>query len=174
MLTAPHRSFQNLWPLTYFFFHWIINTGVFPTEWNKARVSQLFKDGSRSGVDNYRPISVLPVLHQFHLYLSRALSAICLFDANTCLCAGDTTLTLRGAGTSDIEKRANEELARINSRNLPASVYPRRQALVDSPCLSRAFRVDVLALKVSENDIESVPSTKTLRVVVDQWKPSVG
>ena len=37
-----------------------ISTGCFPSTWKTAQVTPLFKSGSRE--DNYRPISVLPVL----------------------------------------------------------------------------------------------------------------
>ena len=45
-----------------FLFNIIIATGNFPTEWKKARVSPLFKAGTRNELENYRPISVLPVI----------------------------------------------------------------------------------------------------------------
>ena len=35
---------------------------VFPTEWKVARVNALHKKGPRNMLDNYRPISVLPVV----------------------------------------------------------------------------------------------------------------
>lgn len=39
-----------------------ISTGHFPSTWKTAQVTPLFKNGSREGRNNYRPISVLPVL----------------------------------------------------------------------------------------------------------------
>ena len=36
--------------------------GKFPTEWKCAKIIALYKGGKRSVCDNYRPISVLPVL----------------------------------------------------------------------------------------------------------------
>ena len=39
-----------------------INSGVFPDEWICCKVIPLFKQGARSDLNNYRPISIIPVL----------------------------------------------------------------------------------------------------------------
>ena len=39
-----------------------ITTGIFSNAWKRARVSPIFKDGRRTDPNNYRPISVLPVV----------------------------------------------------------------------------------------------------------------
>lgn len=39
-----------------------INTGIFPDEWKCSKVIPLFKQGERSDLTNYRPISVIPVV----------------------------------------------------------------------------------------------------------------
>ena len=39
-----------------------IITGVYPTEWKMARVTSVFKKGVKSNLNNYRPISVIPVV----------------------------------------------------------------------------------------------------------------
>ena len=39
-----------------------VTTGVVPTEWKTAKITPILKSGSSDEVDNYRPISVLPVL----------------------------------------------------------------------------------------------------------------
>ena len=39
-----------------------ITTGIFPNAWKRARVSPIFKEGRRTDPNNYRPISVLPVV----------------------------------------------------------------------------------------------------------------
>ena len=38
-----------------------ISSAVLPEEWKYARVVPLYKDGDKKCMDNYRPISVLPV-----------------------------------------------------------------------------------------------------------------
>jgi predicted secreted protein len=39
-----------------------IATDRFPMEWKVARVTQFFNKGQRTMLDNYRPISILPVV----------------------------------------------------------------------------------------------------------------
>ena len=39
-----------------------IITNIIPTEWKTAKVTPLFKTGKRSDLNNYRPISVLPLV----------------------------------------------------------------------------------------------------------------
>ena len=36
--------------------------GIFPDDWKCARVTPLFKQGERSDLNNYQPISVIPVI----------------------------------------------------------------------------------------------------------------
>ena len=39
-----------------------ITSGIFPEEWKCAKVTPLFKNGQRSDLNNYRPISVTPIV----------------------------------------------------------------------------------------------------------------
>ena len=39
-----------------------LTTGIVPDEWKQARVVPLHKSGGREVMDNYRPISILPVI----------------------------------------------------------------------------------------------------------------
>ena len=51
-------------------------SGTFPTAWKEAKVTPIHKQNSKSDKNNYRPISVLPVLSKiFERYLHNSLSA---------------------------------------------------------------------------------------------------
>ena len=39
-----------------------INTGIFPTDWKCSKVIPLFKKGERRDLNNYHPISIIPVV----------------------------------------------------------------------------------------------------------------
>ena len=40
-------------------------TGIFPSDWKLAKVSPIFKNGSKSNLNNYRPISVISAIAKF-------------------------------------------------------------------------------------------------------------
>ena len=48
-------------PITYLV-NLTTSTGLIPAEWKDARVTSIFKSGARNDVNNYRPISVLPLV----------------------------------------------------------------------------------------------------------------
>ena len=39
-----------------------ISTGIFPCDWKVAKVTPIHKDGDKSDMDNYRPISVISII----------------------------------------------------------------------------------------------------------------
>ena len=45
-----------------FIFNQSIRSGIFPQEWKCAKVIPLFKEGNRSDLNNYRPISIVPIV----------------------------------------------------------------------------------------------------------------
>lgn len=45
-------------PCLTYIFNTSLTSGVFPDDWKKARVSPIYKDGSKEDCGNYRPISV--------------------------------------------------------------------------------------------------------------------
>ena len=48
-------------PITYLV-NLTISTGLIPAEWKDARVTPIFQSGARNDVNNYRLISVLPLV----------------------------------------------------------------------------------------------------------------
>ena len=48
-------------PLTYIV-NLSLSTGVFPKQWKRAKIIPVFKSGSATDFDSYRPITVLPVI----------------------------------------------------------------------------------------------------------------
>ena len=49
-------------PSLTFIFNLSLATGVYIDEWKCARVTSIFKSGDRRQCENYRPISILPVV----------------------------------------------------------------------------------------------------------------
>ena len=45
-----------------YLFNVIFTTGIYPTSWKRANVVPLYKGGDLTSVNNYRPISLLPLL----------------------------------------------------------------------------------------------------------------
>ena len=43
-------------------FNQLLVTGIFPSDWKMAKVSPIFKYGSKSDLNNYRPRSVIPTV----------------------------------------------------------------------------------------------------------------
>ena len=56
-LAAPYIAEE----ITFMCNHSITNS-VFPNEWKEAKVTPLYKNGPHEEVNNYRPISILPIL----------------------------------------------------------------------------------------------------------------
>ncbi|PIK34632.1 hypothetical protein BSL78_28543 [Apostichopus japonicus] len=55
-------SASHIAPSLTYIINFSLSHRVFPFDWKTDKVSPVFKDGARSQVDNYRPISVLPVV----------------------------------------------------------------------------------------------------------------
>ena len=45
-----------------FHFNQVVTQSCFPDEWKLARITAIFKNGQHNLPENYRPISVLPVI----------------------------------------------------------------------------------------------------------------
>ena len=50
--------------------HQSLETGIFPSDWKMAKESPIFKNGSISDLNNYRPISVIPTVAKIFEKLS--------------------------------------------------------------------------------------------------------
>ena len=124
-------------PLCYIF-NQSLNVGVFPDDWKCARVTPLFKQGERDDLNNYRPISVIPVIakvferivyNQLYAYLTKH-NVICkcqsgfrsIHSTVTALLGATNTwaynidrgnLTYAGDNTGDIESRLNHDLENV-------------------------------------------------------------
>ena len=44
------------------FINHVLETGIFPDDWKKAKVNSIFKSDERNIPSNYRPISILPAI----------------------------------------------------------------------------------------------------------------
>ena len=70
-------------PLT-FLINMSIETGLVPSDWKIAKVMLVFKSGNKPDLDNYRAISVLPILskllERFHKQLIDHLEKNCMLS----------------------------------------------------------------------------------------------
>ena len=57
-LSLPPHIFQNYTR----YYQPSLDTGIFPDDWKKAKVSPVCKVNARNAPDNYRPISILPAI----------------------------------------------------------------------------------------------------------------
>ena len=63
-----------------------LTTGIFPNDWKVARVTPIYKDDIKTNRNNYRPISVLPIVSKL---IERIVSVICFLNEArfTCRCS---------------------------------------------------------------------------------------
>ena len=52
-------------PILSLLFNRCINEGLFPDEFKKAKIKPLYKSGSKNGMLNFRPISILPQISKY-------------------------------------------------------------------------------------------------------------
>ena len=48
-----------------------VRSGIFPNAWKIAKVTTIFKEGLKSDPNNYRPISVLPVVSNLIITITK-------------------------------------------------------------------------------------------------------
>lgn len=49
-------------------FNMSLTSGIFPAQWKTSRITPIFKFGSRSNVENYRGIAILPTIGKLNVY----------------------------------------------------------------------------------------------------------
>jgi hypothetical protein len=57
-----YRCAEVLTPPLSFIFNMSLESGIFPSAWKETKIVPVFKDGSKSDIKNYRPISILSVI----------------------------------------------------------------------------------------------------------------
>ena len=60
-------------PTVTFLVNLSLSTGIVPCDWKMARVVPLYKSGGHASMDNYRPISILPVMSKI---MEKAVNAV--------------------------------------------------------------------------------------------------
>ena len=95
----------------------------------------------------------------------------CLSNSTPCLFADDTNLSLSGTDRADLELKANHELILINNW-LEANRLHLNVAKTEFLLIGTRQRLALLnelpILKIGENIVKNVSTTKTLGVIVDQ------
>ena len=59
---VPRPGHRHVGSTRSMIFNTSITTGIFPEEWKGPKVVPVFKQGDRTDLDNYRPISIIPVV----------------------------------------------------------------------------------------------------------------
>ena len=86
-----------------------ISTNSFPNHWKKAKVTPLHKGGARNDINNYRPISVLPVLSKIlERHVSSSLSVF-LRELQSAFRSGHSTETALIRLTDPILKNMDDD-----------------------------------------------------------------
>ena len=76
-----------------------ISTNTFPNHWKIAKVTALYKGGARNDINNYRPMSVLPILSKiFEKHVASSLSVFLrdnnlLYELQSAFRSGHSTET---------------------------------------------------------------------------------
>ena len=76
-----------------------IDTGVFPDIWKKSNIAPVYKSGEKQIIDNYRPISLLPICGKI-LEKNLLNSIYKFFEENNLLCEHVRFQTFRFLWTS--------------------------------------------------------------------------
>ena len=99
-----------------------INTGIFPEEWKCSKVVPLFKEGDRKDLNNYRPISIIPVVAKVFERIIHDQVNTFLVD-NGLLSNSQSGFRHRHSTTTALLEATNEWAYNIDSGNVNAVVF---------------------------------------------------
>ena len=115
-------------PLTHIY-NLSLTTGVFPALWKTAKVKPLHKKGHKYDINNYRPISIIPVFAKIleHLMYNRIISFLrdnkILYEAQNGFRKGKSTDTAVQSYTERIQKALDKRLYTIGIFNDLSTAY---------------------------------------------------
>ena len=99
-----------------------INTGIFPEEWKCSKVVALLKEGDRKDLNNYRPISIIPVVAKVFERIIHDQVNTFLVD-NGLLSNSQSGFPLRHSTTTALLEATNEWAFNIDRGNVNAAVF---------------------------------------------------
>ena len=107
-----------------------ISTNSFPNHWKIAKVTPLHKGGARNDINNYRPISVLPILSKIlEKHVASSLSVFLrdnnlLYELQSAFTSGHSTETALIRLTDQILKNMdNDEVTTLVFYRFPKSFW---------------------------------------------------
>ncbi|CAB4021146.1 Hypothetical predicted protein [Paramuricea clavata] len=158
--------------------------GTFPEDWKCAKVTPIFKQGTRNEMNNYRPISVISVMakaferiihNQLYAYM---LEHDLLSEHQSGMYADDTNLTYSGSDTNSIQFHLNEDLENINewliSNKLTLNMTKTEYMLIGSRQRLSTLS-DNPSFEINGIPLDRVSTTKSLGVLLDEnltWSSS--
>ena len=114
-----------LWILAYQF-TWLINlslrTAQVPTEWKRAKISLIPKDGNLLDINNFRPIAILPVVTKImeHLIQSQTMSYL---ETNNILDVHQGGFRKNNSTTATTLSSLDDIYTNINNKQIIYSVF---------------------------------------------------
>ena len=126
-------AFMVLIPQLVYMFNLSFTTGVFPDAWKQATVIPLFKGGDRTSVENYRPISLLPIPGKLlekivHTQLSSFL------EENTILSDKQNGFRKGFSTTSAVADLTDDIFSAVNEGEVTLAVFVDLRKAFDTVC----------------------------------------
>ena len=114
-----------------------ILTGIIPQEWKEAKVTATFKSGGKEDVNNYRPISVLPLISKI-MERTVQVQLVSFLTTNKVLSEHQSGFRKRHSTQTAVTYLTDFILERMDKQELTGAVFiDLRKAfdLVDHKCL---------------------------------------